>query len=130
MPMYDRYCYSCHETMPDCYEAITSNDIPCPCGGVFVRVMLPTKRAVIGDEIDVDIKNGLCHADGTPRHFSSREELKRAEKAAGWTNAVQHIGAQGSDKSKHTVRWVSVSPISEEERLRNWHEHESSLTCR
>ena len=59
-----------------------------------------------GDEIDVEIKNGLCHSDGTPRRFRSREALKKAAAAAGYTNFVQHVGSAGGDKSKWTSRWV------------------------
>jgi hypothetical protein len=63
-------------------------------------------NSVIGDEIDVSIKHGLCHPDGSPRRFTSRAELKREEKRRGMENHVVHIGSKGSDKSKHTTRWV------------------------
>lgn len=39
---------------------------------------------VIGDEIDIEIRHGICNADGTPRRFRSRTELKKAERAAGY----------------------------------------------
>lgn len=39
--------------------------------------------AVHGDEIDVTIEHGVCHADGTPRRFRSKTELRQAELAAG-----------------------------------------------
>lgn len=71
------------------------------------RVRLPGKaNAVIGDEIDVTISNGLCHADGTPRRFRSRQELARAAGHAGLTNHVEHQGGKSGDRSKHTTRWV------------------------
>ena len=59
-----------------------------------------------GDECDITIKHGLCHPDGTPRRFTSKEEIRRAEKSSGWVNHVVHMGSKGSDKSKHTSRWV------------------------
>jgi len=66
-----------------------------------------SKAAVISDEIPggVEIRHGLCHPDGTPRKFFSKSEIARAAKAAGLVNVVRHVGAKGSDKSKHTVRW-------------------------
>lgn len=41
-------------------------------------------HAVIGDEIDRTIEHGLCYKDGTPRRFTSRQELKRAEAQSGY----------------------------------------------
>lgn len=71
------------------------------------RVMLPGKsNAVVGDEIDVEIRNGLCNPDGSPRRFRSRTELRQAERAAGMTNYVVHRGTKEGDRSKHTSRWI------------------------
>jgi len=57
----------------------------CACGGAQVRVSDTANRAhsVIGDEIDRTLEHGLCYEDGTPRRFTSRTELKRAEAASG-----------------------------------------------
>jgi hypothetical protein len=121
MPMYDYACEEGHD-----FEALRpmgTQETLCPhhvgdvnedgepfireCGKVAQRVWRATTTgAVIGDEIDIEIKHGLCHPDGTPRRFRSREELRRAEKASGWMNYVEHKGTQGSDKSKHTTRWT------------------------
>lgn len=62
--------------------------------------------SVIGDEIDVTIKHGLCHPDGTPQRFRSRLALKREEKKRGMENYVVHQPRPGTDKSPHTTRWV------------------------
>lgn len=32
--------------------------------------------AVAGDECDIWIRHGLCNADGSPRHFTSKSEIK------------------------------------------------------
>lgn len=80
-----------------------------PCGGEMERVFLPTGRGtVIGDDIPggVDIKNGICHPDGSPRKFYSRSAIQRAAREAGYTNYVVHQPPPGSDKSKHTTRWT------------------------
>lgn len=104
--MYDRACVVCDEKLIDCYEPITAPAIQCKCGAITQRVMLPgSANSVIGDEIDVSIRNGLCDSNGNPTRFRSREALKRAEKKAGLTNYVVHRGSPGSDKSKHTRPW-------------------------
>jgi hypothetical protein len=60
---------------------------PCPtCDGLLepAEWAEPARAATVrGDEIDVVIEHGLCHADGTPRRFRSRQELRAAEQAAG-----------------------------------------------
>lgn len=63
-------------------------------------------NSVIGDEIDITVKHALCHEDGTPRRFTSRQEWIRAQKESGMSNHVEHIPEKGSDKSRHTSRWI------------------------
>lgn len=58
-------------------------------------------QTVIGDEIDVWIKHGLCHDDGSPRHFTSRAEMHAVAKAKGMVNMVRH-----TDNDKHVKRWI------------------------
>jgi hypothetical protein len=108
VPVYDRKCGGCGDILLDCYEPPTAPNPDCKvCGGVMARVWLPGKaNSVIGDEIDVEIKHGLCAPDGSPRRFRSRSELRQAEKAAGWVNRVEHLGTKGGDRSKHTTRWI------------------------
>ncbi len=108
MPMYDRRCAKCGIVHEDCWEPIKAEDPGCSsCGGTMERVFLPTGRGqVIGDECDVMMKHAICNPDGTPKRFTSKAEIKRAAERAGYTNAVTHIGAKGSDKSKHTTRWT------------------------
>jgi hypothetical protein len=61
---------------------------------------------VIGDECDVTIHHGLCHPDGTPRRFTSKSEMRETAKALGLVNAVTHVPERGTDKSRHTTRWI------------------------
>ena len=122
MPLYDYECPACGFTELDVYESF---DVPvrvCTCGGTTQRKLMTGKRAVVGDEIDVEIKNGLCWPDGTPRRFRSRAELKRVEQASSLINYVEHI-----DGSKTTSRWGAL-PTPEEDRLKQWHEHEQQFT--
>ena len=106
MPMFDYQCPAGHTF--EAYHPRVAEAMPCrQCQEKARRVLLPsTHGGVIGDEIDISIKNGLCNADGTPRRFRSRAELRRAEQAAGLTNVVEHRGSRGSDKSPHTTRWT------------------------
>ena len=58
----------------------------CACGAqpYVLEDVTASAHTVIGDEIDRTIEHGLCHADGTPRRFRSRQELKAAERALGY----------------------------------------------
>lgn len=111
MPMYDLRCDMCGHTDYDVYEAINANREHCGhCdeGGVMQRVILPTRRAIITDEIPggVEIKHGLCNPDGSPRRYYSKSEIAREAAKRGLENHVVHRGSHGSDKSPHTSRWV------------------------
>ena len=59
----------------------------------------------VGDECDVWIRHGICNDDGTPKHYTSKEDIKKAAKKAGLTNMVRHVGEIGTDKARHTTRW-------------------------
>lgn len=106
MPMYDLACQQCGAQRIDVLQAVEAEQPLCECGAHFTRAWLTKPSNVIGDECDVWVSNALCHADGSPRRFTSKAEMKRVAAEKGWTNYVQHIGAQGSDKSKHTSRWI------------------------
>lgn len=109
MPMYDYRCDACGREALDCYRKISETTEPCSnveCEGTMQRVWMQQANSVVGDEIDVWMKNALCYADGSPRHFRSRQELARVAAEKGYTNRVDHIGAQGSDRNKHTQRWI------------------------
>lgn len=57
---------------------------------------------VLGDEIDVTIE----HFGPTPERFRSRERLAHRMRELRLERFVRHVGAPGSDKSKHTSRWL------------------------
>lgn len=81
---------------------------PCPvCGGTQGRLWKARASApVIGDEIDVTVRHGLCREDGTPQRFTSRAEMAREAQRRGLVNHVEHIPSRGSDKNPNTQRWV------------------------
>ena len=61
---------------------------------------------VNGDECYVLIKNGLCHPNGAPKLYTSKAAIRRDEKITGWKQHVTHVPSPGSDKNKHTQRFV------------------------
>lgn len=106
MRMIDLKCVVCERIVLDHLERDADKTRPYCCDKRMERVHLPTARGtVIGDECDVWIKNALCHSDGSPRHFTSKEALRKAADKAGQTNYVEHRGSKGSDKSQHTTKW-------------------------
>ena len=72
------------------------------CGGRNAHGFPLTGLKQIGDEID----EWHEHLGHTPIHLTSRSEKKRLLKERGLQEFVRHIGAPGSDRSKHTTRWV------------------------
>ncbi len=109
MPMYDRHCLKCGATKIDLLEPMATSDPVCACGGQLERVLMPTNRDnIIGDECDVTMKHGLCNPDGSPRRFTSKSDMKREAEKRGLVNHVTHMPdpRTGSDKSKHTTRWI------------------------
>ena len=109
MPIYDRECKNGHQ-MLDRYEKITCDDPACEtCGEPAKRVLLPGRvGAAIPDEIPggIEIRHGLCNEDGSPRKYYSRSEIAAEAKRRGLVNLVEHVPERGSDKARHTVRWV------------------------
>ncbi len=108
MPVFDRRCNACGTERIDVYEAVKQADPVCDCGGTLEK-MWAAPPAVIQDSIEggLWIRHGLCHPDGSPKRYDSKSDIRRAEKASGWANHVEHKPeSRGSDKSKHTSRWV------------------------
>lgn len=64
--------------------------------------------AAIGDDIPggLLVPHAVCNADGTPKRYYTKSDIAKAAKAAGWTNRVEHVTPQGSDKAKYTSRWT------------------------
>lgn len=65
-------------------------------------------NSVIADDIPggVEIRNGLCNEDGSPHRYYSKSEMTKEAKRRGLVNLVTHVTEPGTDKSKHTSRWV------------------------
>lgn len=72
--------------------------------GQFEKAPLAVSDSIRGG---IDIRHGLCNDDGSPKRFYSKSEIKReaAQKGLSW-GPLEHVGERGSDKSKHTSRWI------------------------
>lgn len=109
MPMYDIECTQCKQQQVDVYEPIDAPVVSCACGGQMVRApWLSAKSSshVQSDECDIWVKHGICNPDGSPRHYTSKARMKREAEKRGLMNYVVHTPPPGSDRSKHTVRWI------------------------
>lgn len=109
IPLYDYKCDDCAEIEFDVWHAIPKDTDPLrfckACGATMHRAMLSRTSNVIGDECDVWIKNGICNEDGSPRHYTSKAEMKRVADSKGLVNVVRHVPRPGTDKSPHTQKW-------------------------
>jgi len=56
---------------PECPECAAPSDHDWPTS-------FGQAPSVIGDEIDLWVRHGLCREDGSPRHFDSMTSLRRA----------------------------------------------------
>lgn len=83
---------------------------PCPTCGEPTETLWDATPGVIGDDIPggVWIKHGVCNEDGSPRKYYSKSEIAKEAKRRGLTQIVEHVPdpKSGSDRSKHTTRWV------------------------
>ena len=109
MPFYDRRCVVCLNELIDCWEPMTVPAVDCPrCGQKTERVMLPTRRAAIGDDIPggVLIFNGLCNEDGSPRRYYSKTEIFREAEKRGLRMREHFVELPGTDKNpNHGRKW-------------------------
>lgn len=131
MPFFDVKCKDqCGYEAEDVWASTFDKRPLCQCGGETETVWKPNRRAVIQDSIEggVLIYNGICHEDGSPKRYYSHSEIRSAAEAKGLTpTGNMHVPMKGTDKAfnGYTTRWCLPSPISEEERLKHWHETEA-----
>lgn len=106
MPIYDLTCKNEH-IQRDVILKIGERP-PCPTCGATTETLWDTPGTVIQDSIEggILIEHGLCNADGSPRRYYSKSEIAAEAKRRGLVNIVRHATAPGTDKSKHTSRWV------------------------
>lgn len=109
MVMYDLRCSVCGYEKEDFLQRVGMRNPPYTCPKcrerTFMRV-LTKAPGVIGDEIDITIRHGLCNADGSPRRYRSKAEIKLVAKQRNLVNQVRHTGRKGGDRSKNTQRFI------------------------
>jgi hypothetical protein len=117
MPLYDMKCGTCGRELIDVFAKVEERQRLCgapvqayggevPCPGIMERVWMTKPPTVIGDEIDIEIKHGLCNEDGSPRRYTSKSEIAREAKRRGLYSRVEHVGTKSGDRSRHTTRWI------------------------
>lgn len=81
------------------------------CGGTieiggwpFCPDHTPGHANVVGDEIPGGFTQE--HFGVTPEKFYSKRAMALRAKELGLETFVRHVGEQGTDKSKHTSRWI------------------------
>ena len=109
--MIDIRCSKCGEVQEDRYVDIDELD-PHECGGYWGRIPWIQRQGVAAsvhqDSIEggLAIEHGLCNPDGSAKKYYSKREIAAEAERRGLVNYVQHVPDRGSDKSRHTVRWV------------------------
>lgn len=102
MPMFDVECVNGHRDERFAWRV--SELPPCQqCGAFVLRVLLPS-AAIRADSIP----GGMIVENLAPQpiRFDSHSAHRTYLREHGIRPAVQHIGEQGSDKSRHTSRWT------------------------
>lgn len=106
MPMYDLICKNGHEQR-DRLLPVGKRPL-CPNCGEPTETLWDQSCGVIGDDIPggIEIRHGLCNADGTPRRYYSYSEIRKEAERRGLTQIVRHTTGPDSDKNKHTTKWT------------------------
>lgn len=100
MPLYSYCCPSCNAAVDLFSPIATRNEQECACGTRLTRTYTPS--AVVDDSLD-EWNENVAHE---PVHFSSKSEKRLYLKQHNLVEFVRHVGEQGSDRSKHTTRWI------------------------
>ena len=109
MPIYDLVCSEGHEHY-DLFLRVGEKP-PCSVCGNTTDTLWKRSSNVIADEIPggLEIRHGLCDPEtGAPVRYYSKSDIAKEAKKRGLHNLVEHKPdpKSGSDKSKHTTRWV------------------------
>ena len=113
MPSFDKKCLSCDWETDFALEP--SYDCrPCPkCGGKTERLWLKTPQ-MVPDTFATPLVDDVMLK--TTQTFYSRSERRAAMKKHGYQEMIRHAGEVGSDKSKHTISWMSGPPAGHDPR--------------
>lgn len=84
----------------------------------------PKSTAIWADAIPggIEIAHGLCHADGTPKRYDSRSEIKAACQEKGLV-PYHEVFAEGGNKrledARHRDDWLKSGTAAKEKRWRD-----------
>lgn len=93
-------CEHCHEDATKVGLVIHDTELWCrPCHDA-TKGVVNEAHGVVGDEIDIYVKHGLCWDDGTPRRFRSRKEMNRVAAEKGMVNMVRTATTPGPNRHR------------------------------
>lgn len=138
MPLYEYRCANDHLSEHFRPYRLADSPVTCACGLESFRII--SVPAIIAD----DVPGGFVieNLDSVPRRFDSKSAYRDELKARGLTNdGFHHVGnpGEGSDKGVLVVdpntgkrqlrsqRFISSQLVTEEDRVRQWHEDEARL---
>lgn len=103
MPFYDRICPNDHRQI-DVFEPVNHPAPACvECGDPTVRAWFGKVSGVLDDSIP----GGYVMEHVEPgRKVYSKSELRAVLASHGYEQHVTHVTPPGSDRSKHTTRWI------------------------
>ena len=103
MPMFDYRCAAGH--IFEQFVHRRNQAVRCACGEPTEVVWLPGSAPTV---IDDTIPGGrwVENLGPRPKRYDSKSDIRRDMDALGVQPKVQHIGEPGSDRSKHTTRWI------------------------
>jgi hypothetical protein len=82
-----------------CQKVLQVSDWPwCPHG--------KSNLYTVNDDCDVLVRHGICNEDGSPRRYTKKSDMTKEARRRGLENHVVHQGGKGSDKSKHSQRFI------------------------
>jgi len=104
MPIFDRRCTSCAWAKDDCYEPAVL-EFACPnCHAKTERVWTASANVHGDDKYIGGLRlENMGHDEVV---VYSRSEKKREMEKRGLREFVRHQPEQGSDRSRHTSRWI------------------------
>lgn len=102
MPLFDVRCPSCGEIATD--RLVWHGQLPAcaSCGGPTEK--LPSLPHMVPDTVPGGFT--VEHMADRPLTFDSTSAWKREMAKRGLVNKVRHTPPPGTDKSKHTTRWI------------------------
>lgn len=103
MKRIDLECPKCGVRKHDLYLKSDATYPTCECG-TQMEWLPSAGGTVIGDDIPggYDVRHGLCHADGSPRRYYSRSEMRKEAEKRGLVNHVERGASDKKDYDRAT----------------------------